>query len=132
MINISSLGEIISENISNCTFVCVMLQDMEGSLRLVTFRFYTCYINYSICIFCDDYSSQKCLFFSLGRHLNLQWNLSIYHFWSDTWFKCLHLQFSYYDLQVNTHLTPCPILLTRHGESRDNVRGRIGGDSVLR
>ncbi|KAG4192486.1 hypothetical protein ERO13_A07G160200v2 [Gossypium hirsutum] len=32
---------------------------------------------------------------------------------------------------VNTHLTPCPILLTRHGESRDNVRGRIGGDSVL-
>ncbi|KAI8523548.1 hypothetical protein RHMOL_Rhmol13G0082900 [Rhododendron molle] len=30
---------------------------------------------------------------------------------------------------VNTHLTPRPILLTRHGESRDNVRGRIGGDS---
>lgn len=34
--------------------------------------------------------------------------------------------------QVNTHLTPRPILLTRHGESRDNVRGRIGGDSVVR
>ncbi|GER30495.1 6-phosphofructo-2-kinase/fructose-2 6-bisphosphatase [Striga asiatica] len=33
---------------------------------------------------------------------------------------------------VNTHLTPRPILLTRHGESRDNVRGRIGGDSVIR
>nr|XP_043610215.1 6-phosphofructo-2-kinase/fructose-2,6-bisphosphatase-like isoform X2 [Erigeron canadensis] len=33
---------------------------------------------------------------------------------------------------VNTHLTPRPILLTRHGESRDNVRGRIGGDTVLR
>ncbi|XP_059660893.1 6-phosphofructo-2-kinase/fructose-2,6-bisphosphatase isoform X2 [Cornus florida] len=32
---------------------------------------------------------------------------------------------------VNTHLTPRPILLTRHGESRDNVRGRIGGDPVL-
>ncbi|XP_022755561.1 6-phosphofructo-2-kinase/fructose-2,6-bisphosphatase-like isoform X2 [Durio zibethinus] len=32
---------------------------------------------------------------------------------------------------VNTHLTPRPILLTRHGESRHNVRGRIGGDSVL-
>ncbi|XP_052192041.1 LOW QUALITY PROTEIN: 6-phosphofructo-2-kinase/fructose-2,6-bisphosphatase-like [Diospyros lotus] len=32
---------------------------------------------------------------------------------------------------VNTHLTPRPILLTRHGESRDNVRGRIGGDSSL-
>lgn len=32
---------------------------------------------------------------------------------------------------VNTHLTPRPILLTRHGESRDNVRGRIGGDSTL-
>ncbi|XAR60753.1 6-phosphofructo-2-kinase [Bertholletia excelsa] len=32
---------------------------------------------------------------------------------------------------VNTHLTPRPILLTRHGESRDNVRGRIGGDSGL-
>ncbi|URE07697.1 6-phosphofructo-2-kinase [Musa troglodytarum] len=32
---------------------------------------------------------------------------------------------------VNTHLTPRPILLTRHGESRDNVRGRIGGDAVL-
>ncbi|EPS62494.1 hypothetical protein M569_12296, partial [Genlisea aurea] len=32
---------------------------------------------------------------------------------------------------VNTHLTPRPILLTRHGESADNVRGRIGGDSVL-
>ncbi|XP_010542668.1 PREDICTED: 6-phosphofructo-2-kinase/fructose-2,6-bisphosphatase-like [Tarenaya hassleriana] len=32
---------------------------------------------------------------------------------------------------VNTHLTPRPILLTRHGESMDNVRGRIGGDSVL-
>lgn len=32
---------------------------------------------------------------------------------------------------VNTHLTPRPILLTRHGESRDNVRGRIGGDSIL-
>ncbi|CAK7330521.1 unnamed protein product [Dovyalis caffra] len=34
-------------------------------------------------------------------------------------------------IQVNTHLTPRPILLTRHGESRDNVRGRIGGDTVL-
>ncbi|XP_020867494.1 6-phosphofructo-2-kinase/fructose-2,6-bisphosphatase isoform X3 [Arabidopsis lyrata subsp. lyrata] len=32
---------------------------------------------------------------------------------------------------VNTHLTPRPILLTRHGESMDNVRGRIGGDSVI-
>lgn len=32
---------------------------------------------------------------------------------------------------VNAHLTPRPILLTRHGESRDNVRGRIGGDPVL-
>ncbi|XP_010521962.1 PREDICTED: 6-phosphofructo-2-kinase/fructose-2,6-bisphosphatase isoform X2 [Tarenaya hassleriana] len=32
---------------------------------------------------------------------------------------------------VNTHLTPRPILLTRHGESMDNVRGRIGGDSVV-
>ncbi|XP_042416116.1 6-phosphofructo-2-kinase/fructose-2,6-bisphosphatase-like [Zingiber officinale] len=32
---------------------------------------------------------------------------------------------------VNTHLTPRPILLTRHGESRSNVRGRIGGDAVL-
>lgn len=34
--------------------------------------------------------------------------------------------------KVNTHLTPRPILLTRHGESRDNVRGRIGGDTALR
>ncbi|KVH94107.1 6-phosphofructo-2-kinase [Cynara cardunculus var. scolymus] len=32
---------------------------------------------------------------------------------------------------VNTHLTPRPILLTRHGESRDNVRARIGGDTAL-
>lgn len=32
---------------------------------------------------------------------------------------------------VNTHLTPRPILLTRHGQSRDNVRGRIGGDTVI-
>ncbi|KAK9940820.1 hypothetical protein M0R45_017461 [Rubus argutus] len=32
---------------------------------------------------------------------------------------------------VNTHLTPRPILLTRHGESMDNVRGRIGGDHAL-
>ncbi|KAL8136657.1 hypothetical protein V2J09_002658 [Rumex salicifolius] len=32
---------------------------------------------------------------------------------------------------VNTHLTPRPILLTRHGESRFNVRSRIGGDSVI-
>ncbi|XP_058110317.1 6-phosphofructo-2-kinase/fructose-2,6-bisphosphatase [Magnolia sinica] len=32
---------------------------------------------------------------------------------------------------VNAHLTPRPILLTRHGESRDNVRGRIGGDTVI-
>nr|XP_029152954.1 6-phosphofructo-2-kinase/fructose-2,6-bisphosphatase isoform X2 [Arachis hypogaea] len=32
---------------------------------------------------------------------------------------------------VNTHLTPRPILLTRHGESQDNVRGRIGGDAAL-
>ncbi|KAF6170380.1 hypothetical protein GIB67_014310 [Kingdonia uniflora] len=32
---------------------------------------------------------------------------------------------------VNTHLTPRPILLTRHGESRDNVRGRIGGDTAM-
>uniref|UniRef100_A0ACD5YM10 Uncharacterized protein n=1 Tax=Avena sativa TaxID=4498 RepID=A0ACD5YM10_AVESA len=32
---------------------------------------------------------------------------------------------------VNCHLTPRPILLTRHGESLDNVRGRIGGDSSL-
>lgn len=35
-------------------------------------------------------------------------------------------------VQVNTHLTPRPILLTRHGESMDNVRGRIGGDNELR
>lgn len=34
--------------------------------------------------------------------------------------------------QVNTHLTPRPILLTRHGESQDNVRGRIGGDTAIR
>jgi 6-phosphofructo-2-kinase / fructose-2,6-biphosphatase 3 len=34
--------------------------------------------------------------------------------------------------QVNCHLTPRPILLTRHGESLDNVKGRIGGDSSLR
>ncbi|KAH1262979.1 6-phosphofructo-2-kinase/fructose-2,6-bisphosphatase [Glycine max] len=34
-------------------------------------------------------------------------------------------------IQVNTHLTPRPILLTRHGESQYNVRGRIGGDSAL-
>ncbi|KAK9677918.1 hypothetical protein RND81_11G175900 [Saponaria officinalis] len=32
---------------------------------------------------------------------------------------------------VNTHLTPRPILLTRHGESKYNVRARIGGDSTL-
>ncbi|CAI0548968.1 unnamed protein product [Linum tenue] len=32
---------------------------------------------------------------------------------------------------VNMHLTPRPILLTRHGESRYNVRSRIGGDSLL-
>ncbi|KAL6203443.1 hypothetical protein ACLB2K_027143 [Fragaria x ananassa] len=32
---------------------------------------------------------------------------------------------------VNTHLTPRPILLTRHGESMDNLRGRIGGDHAL-
>ncbi|KAL1348808.1 hypothetical protein AAHE18_07G107200 [Arachis hypogaea] len=32
---------------------------------------------------------------------------------------------------VNTHLTSRPILLTRHGESEDNVRGRIGGDPAL-
>ncbi|XP_020108444.1 6-phosphofructo-2-kinase/fructose-2,6-bisphosphatase isoform X1 [Ananas comosus] len=32
---------------------------------------------------------------------------------------------------VNTHLTPRPILLTRHGESLDNVHGTIGGDTVL-
>ncbi|CAJ1960417.1 unnamed protein product [Sphenostylis stenocarpa] len=34
-------------------------------------------------------------------------------------------------IQVNTHLTPRPILLTRHGESQDNVRGRIGGDTAI-
>ncbi|RLM98619.1 6-phosphofructo-2-kinase/fructose-2,6-bisphosphatase [Panicum miliaceum] len=34
-------------------------------------------------------------------------------------------------LQVNSHLTPRPILLTRHGESLHNVRGRVGGDTVL-
>ncbi|RXH96385.1 hypothetical protein DVH24_008889 [Malus domestica] len=34
--------------------------------------------------------------------------------------------------QVNTHLTLRPILLTRHGESKDNVRGRIGEDNPLR
>ncbi|KAB2617401.1 hypothetical protein D8674_013270 [Pyrus ussuriensis x Pyrus communis] len=33
--------------------------------------------------------------------------------------------------QVNTHLMPRLILLTRHGESKDNVRGRIGGDNPL-
>ncbi|XP_062215917.1 6-phosphofructo-2-kinase/fructose-2,6-bisphosphatase-like [Phragmites australis] len=32
---------------------------------------------------------------------------------------------------VNCHLAPRPILLTRHGESLDNIRGRIGGDSSL-
>ena len=32
---------------------------------------------------------------------------------------------------LNTHLAARPILLTRHGESQYNVRGRIGGDSPL-
>ncbi len=32
---------------------------------------------------------------------------------------------------MNLHLEPRPILLTRHGESDDNTRGRIGGDSSL-
>ncbi|CAI5978071.1 unnamed protein product [Closterium sp. NIES-65] len=32
---------------------------------------------------------------------------------------------------LNTHITPRPVLLTRHGESMDNVRGRIGGDPLL-
>lgn len=32
---------------------------------------------------------------------------------------------------VNAHITQRPILLTRHGESQDNVRGRIGGDPAL-
>jgi len=32
---------------------------------------------------------------------------------------------------VNTHLSPRPIILTRHGQSQDNVRERVGGDSVL-
>ncbi|XP_024399319.1 6-phosphofructo-2-kinase/fructose-2,6-bisphosphatase [Physcomitrium patens] len=32
---------------------------------------------------------------------------------------------------VNTHITARPILLTRHGESQDNVRGRLGGDPPL-
>ncbi|XP_002987173.2 6-phosphofructo-2-kinase/fructose-2,6-bisphosphatase [Selaginella moellendorffii] len=32
---------------------------------------------------------------------------------------------------VNTHLTPRPILLTRHGESMFNLNGRIGGDPEL-
>ncbi|KAK4376107.1 hypothetical protein RND71_006784 [Anisodus tanguticus] len=32
---------------------------------------------------------------------------------------------------VNTHLTPRPIFLTRHGESLYNVRGRIGGDTAI-
>ncbi|RXI04881.1 hypothetical protein DVH24_039155 [Malus domestica] len=33
---------------------------------------------------------------------------------------------------VNKHLTARPILLTRHGESKDNVRRRIGEDNPLR
>ncbi|XP_047083828.1 uncharacterized protein LOC124694952 [Lolium rigidum] len=33
---------------------------------------------------------------------------------------------------VCSHLAPQPILLTRHGESLHNVRGRVGGDTVLR
>eukprot|EP00897_Mesotaenium_endlicherianum_P002852 jgi/Mesen1/2595/ME000165S01857 len=33
---------------------------------------------------------------------------------------------------VNTHIVPRPIFLTRHGESGDNVRARIGGDPALR
>lgn len=32
---------------------------------------------------------------------------------------------------VNSHITPRPILLTRHGESMDNVRGCIGGDPAI-
>ncbi len=32
---------------------------------------------------------------------------------------------------MNLHITPRPIWLTRHGESLDNVAGRIGGDSNL-
>lgn len=34
-------------------------------------------------------------------------------------------------LLSNLHITPRPILLTRHGESEYNVQGRIGGDSNL-
>eukprot|EP00245_Coleochaete_scutata_P008226 TRINITY_DN2467_c0_g2_i1.p1 TRINITY_DN2467_c0_g2~~TRINITY_DN2467_c0_g2_i1.p1 ORF type:complete len:414 (-),score=88.17 TRINITY_DN2467_c0_g2_i1:55-1113(-) len=32
---------------------------------------------------------------------------------------------------LNTHISARPIMLTRHGESLDNVRGRIGGDPGL-
>lgn len=32
---------------------------------------------------------------------------------------------------MNLHITARPIFLTRHGESMDNVLGRIGGDPAL-
>jgi broad specificity phosphatase PhoE len=32
---------------------------------------------------------------------------------------------------LNLHLTPRPIWLSRHGESEDNRKGRIGGDAAL-
>lgn len=32
---------------------------------------------------------------------------------------------------MNAHLYPRVIWLTRHGESIDNIHGRIGGDSSL-
>jgi broad specificity phosphatase PhoE len=34
-------------------------------------------------------------------------------------------------LLANLHITPRPIFLVRHGESMDNIKHRVGGDSPL-
>ena len=59
------------------------------------------------------------------------WPLS--HSFTQTHLSCIPSPLSLLlFLQLNTHIAPRPVILTRHGESTFNVQGRIGGDPPLR
>lgn len=118
---------ILKDLIKSCMhlspLIILLLQIRNGSYTLYYGRSRTTFLTH---IILNIYNAKYrlfiiCKFFHYSLHFSIRTT-------SVSCCKASHI----YIMQVNTHLTPRPILLTRHGESQYNVRGRIGGDTEIR
>jgi hypothetical protein len=124
------LVETVPSFVSHVTFCCLVLP------WVFSFHFASC----SIKQFCE-YGGSLVRLTTKDNHPAQRWKICGYTDCEESRLTacCCRLSFGSLKtdnfslgLQVNTHITPRPILLTRHGESQDNIRGRIGGDPPLR